>query len=285
MKFYLVKYPGTTPTLVSENLEIPEFSVEKSYSVRSLSLEKEELLKNDVILFYKEFELSDGSTQDMIFAYFQIGKILKNEIFPSKTLSFDQSRFGSGALGYSRKRVLSRYNSPSSHWSLPEFFRGVYISCNKKDLSSSFHDEGSVRYFENKTSHITLTSPHSRESGVYYENALLEFVSSMLENIRKDATRRFCETKKGDIGKGKTGFVKYLYSPDRRKKVYCRTCHTLGKKRLSDCRRCSLYKNGNCEWSLPLYGASPYVPTSDRDAFAYFDVLLEKGLVMDYRDE
>ncbi len=285
MNLFLVRYPDKTATEVFDGYEITPPQIGGKFDRQKFSLVREEILKNDVILFYKSFRLQNGTLQDMIFGYFEVGGVFEKELTASKYLSFDKTRAGFGTLSYSKKRVLTRYSSPENFWSLPEFFRGLNIACRGKSLNSKFRDFCQVRYFENTTPTLCISPVPSRESLVYYDNALLEFVSSVCEDIRGEATRNFSNLKKGQTGAGKTGFVKYSYRPDRRSRIYCRVSHTLGRKQLRECRACSLYKKGACEWSLPVYNANPYVPSGERDAFAYFDVLLEKGLVMDYRDE
>ncbi len=285
MNLYLIRFPDPALTLVSESLEFEPTPLPKTFLLKDLALSRENILKNDIFLFFKTFKLQNGVLQDMIFAYFEVGRVGEKSVECSKKLSFDKTRAGRGTLGYSRKRVLTRYSEKENIWSLPEFFRCMNITCGKRNLSSSFHDDKNVRYFENTTPVLRVSPTPSRDSLVYYENALLEFVSSMCEDIRGEATRSFANLKKGDTGLGKTGFVKYLYKPDRRSKFYCRVSHTVLKKPSCECKGCSIYKKGGCEWSLPMYGASPYIPKTTADAFSYFDTLLEKGIVMDYRDE
>ncbi len=283
MKLIFCRFEDGT-TFLSENLEF-DFPALEKLSAKKLFLEKEKVSKGDLILFYKTFSQKDTALFDMVFAYFEVGRIKDGVIQPAKKLSFDETRKGAGSLTYSRRRVLTRYSSPVNHWSLPEFFKCMNITSATSSLNSRFREDGGVRYFENTTRTFSLCPIPSRDSLVYFENALLEWTSSLLEEIRGECTRRFNAMKKGETGQGKTGFVKYSYRPDRRRAFYCRTSHTVGKKPREKCASCSLYKRGACEWSLPDYNGRPYIPLSTADAFAYFDVLLEKGLVMDYRDE
>ena len=183
---------------------------------------------------------------------------------------------------------MTRYGSDKNAWSLPEFVRCVDVCCNGKNINSRFTHDGGTRYFKGGLDCISLSAVPSKASGTYFENALLEWVSSMCEDIRGDATRSFNSLKKADVGVGKTGFTKYDYIPDSRRAFYCRLNHTVGKRCMRVCESCPMYKKKGkknvCEWSLPVYGALPYIPLTTGDAFAYFDVLLEKGVVMDYRD-
>lgn len=246
------------------------------------------LSKNDLLLFFAPFK-TGGGVKDIIFAYFQVGKILKDKVYSAEHLFSDCEREGKGILSYSAKRVLTRYNSPENHFALPEFFRGLNVSVSGKNKNAHFRENGGVRYFENNFDCIALDVIPSRESGVFYTNALLEWTSSICENVRGKVTRRFSNEKIKGVGEGKTGFEKYFYTPDARGKIYCRKNHVICKKSTSLCQRCSLSKKekgkSGCVWNLPLYSSRPYIPTTSKDAFAYFDALIEKGQVMDYRDE
>lgn len=246
------------------------------------------LSKNDVILFFAPFKTQSG-VKDIIFAYFQVGKVSGDKIYSAKHLFSDPEREGKGNLSYSAKRVLTRYNSPENFWALPEFFRGVNVSALGKNVNSRFRENAGVRYFENSFDCIALRVIPSRESGVFYTSALCEWISSMCENVRGSVTRKFYDEKLKGVGEGKTGFEKYFYSPDARGKIYCRKNHVICKKNSSLCSRCSLLKKekrkSGCVWNLPVYSSRPYIPTTQKDAFAYFDALIEKGQVMDYRDE
>lgn len=288
MKIYLVRYPEKTPFFIDKELNYTPPTLPEKLSVSGLSLSHDAPSKNDILLFYHTFTAEDNTLQDVIFAYFQVGKSVDGDIYPTKQLSFDKTRCGMGILDYSRKRVLTRYGDEQAHWSLPETLRCVNLSCGKKSLSSAFKQREGLRFFDNRTLFVKLSAIPSRASGVYYENALLEWVSSICENIRGEATRGFNTAKKGDTGVGKTGFVKYDYAPDFRGKIYCRLNHIVDKRSSRLCASCSMHKKKNgksvCEWSLPVYDKQPYIPLTTADAFAYFDVLLEKGLVMDYRD-
>jgi hypothetical protein len=285
MKAFLVRYPEKEPFLLDGGLNYIKPDVPSSFKLSQLKISPK---KHDMILFYHTFKSEDGALQDTIFMYFQVDKTEKDDIFPAELLTFDNQRAGMGILNYSKKRVLTRYGSVSNHWSLPEFFKCLDITFKGKRLTPFFRENGGVRYFENTTAWLEISAIPSRSSGEYFENALAEWVSSMCEDIRGVATRHFNSSKKGDVGVGKTGFVKYSYCPDSRGRFYCRLNHTVGKRNMKICLGCPMYqkKKGRhiCEWSLPLYNATPYIPLTLPDAYAYFDVLLEKGLVMDYRD-
>lgn len=282
MSIYLIKYKSDLSFELSEELTYSMPSIPETLEMKGVSFSK-----NDLILFYAPVKTTKGNTEDTIFAYFQVGKIQDCKIHASKTLSFDGDRPGTANLSYSRKRVLTRYGSDENYWALPEFMRCERIEHNGRE-ASWFCERDGIRFFENKTD-ILKISPHvSKAAAEYFENALLEWASSMCEDIRSGATREFCNLKKGHVGEGKTGFVKYIYRYDARGKIYCRFAHTVGKRNKNQCTRCPLYKKTAgktlCEWSLPTYNGKPYIPTTTNDAFAYFDALLEKGLIMDYRD-
>ncbi len=288
MKIYLVRYPEKAPSLIDGELNYTPPALSEHLSVSKLSLSHDAPSKNDVLLFYHTFTTEDNTLQDVIFAYYQVARLVDGVLHPTKCLSFDKTRSGFGILNYSRKRVLTRYGDVCSHWSLPEMLRCVNVAYGKRNLASAFKQREGLRFFNATTPCVVLSPVPSRASGSYYENALLEWVSSICEDIRGEATRSFNTTKKGNTGVGKTGFVKYDYAPDSRGKFYCRLNHIVDKRNRKLCASCPMYKKKNgrsvCEWSLPVYGASPYIPLTTLDAFAYFDVLLEKGLVMDYRD-
>ena len=285
MRVYLVLYKKEFPFSLDGDLNISSpvlpFEISKGELPAKLS-------KNDVILFFAPFQ-SENGVKDIIFAYFQVGKVLKDRVCAASHLFSDPDRMGVGNLSYSAKRVLTRYNSPENFWALPEFFRGLNVSVSGKNKNAHFRENGGVRYFENSFGLIALDVIPSRESGVFYTNALYEWTSSMCENVRGKVTRKFYDEKIKGVGEGKTGFEKYFYSPDARGKIYCRKNHVICKKNTSPCTRCSLYKKekgkSGCVWNLPLYTTRPYIPTTSKDAFAYFDALIEKGQVMDYRDE
>jgi len=283
MKVYIVKYPVKEAFLIDSDLNYEKPSLEPSYP---LSLFDREVAVGDIVLFYNTFSDVSGTLTEVIFAYLQVGEIKNGSLFARESLSFDSERAGAGVLNYSKKRTLTRYSSPQSHWSLPEFTRCLDIRC-KGDRYNRFAVCGAARYFKGERC-VVLSAIPSRASGEYYENALLEWTSSLCEDIRGDATRTFNTLKKGSTGAGKTGFVKYDYIPDSRGAFYCRLNHSVGKRCMKACESCPMYKKKGrrsvCEWSLPVYGALPYIPLTTADAFAYFDVLLEKGLVMDFRD-
>ncbi len=288
MKIYLVRYPEESPSPIDKELNYTPPALPEKLSLSSLSLSHDVPSKNDILLFYHTFITEDNTLQDVIFAYFQVARSVDGYIYPTKYLSFDKTRGGMGILNYSRKRVLTRYGDECSHWSLPEMLRCVNITYGKRNLASAFKQREGLRFFNSTTPCVSLSPIPSRASGRYYENALLEWVSSICENIRGEATRGFNTAKKGDTGVGKTGFVKYDYAPDSRGKIYCRLNHIVDKRNPKLCASCPMYKRKKgrcvCEWSLPVYDKQPYIPLTTADAFAYFDVLLEKGLVMDYRD-
>ncbi len=285
MKIYIVKYPNSASFFLNSEMNYEKPDIPSEYP---LTLFDEEISVLDTVLFYNTFIDEKGVESDVIFAYLQVGKIEKGRIFSTEKLSFDDERRGFGVLNFSKKRTLTRYGSTKSCWSLPEFVRCIDIRHNRKNINSRFVQEDVARYFKGGLDCIFLSAIPSKASGEYFENALLEWASSMCEDIRGDATRTFNTLKKRDIGVGKTGFVKYDYAPDSRRAFYCRLNHTVGKRCMRVCESCSMYKKKGrknvCQWSLPVYGASPYIPLTTGDAFAYFDVLLEKGLVMDYRD-
>ena len=280
MNVYLVKYFEKEPFCLDGDLNYAKPCLPDRIKVSSFTP-----AKDDLILFYHTFVGESGSPQEVIFAYFQVKKTENGIAYAHKTLTFDGERQGFGVLNYSRKRALTRYGSPENFWSLPEFLKCMKIESRK---SSGYREREGIRYFENTSPTVRISVPVSRDSSEYFENALLEWASSLCEDIRSDATRRFNLAKKGNVGVGKTGFVKYSYRPDMRRNFYCRHNHIVGKRNPKLCALCPMYKKEKgrhtCEWSLPLYGANPYIPLTVADAYAYFDVLLEKGLVMDYGD-
>ena len=277
MNVYLVRYFEKEPYALDENLNYNKPDFPDSVKLSSFVPEK-----NDLFLFYHAFA-ADNASHEAVFAYFQVDKIENGIAYPTKTLTFDGSRQGFDVLNYSRKRTLTRYGSPENCWTLPEFFR-----CMSLEGSICYRERDGLRWFENTSPVMKISAPVTPDSSQYFENALLEWASSMCEDIRSEATRGFNLAKKGNTGAGKTGFVKYSYRPDMRSSFYCRMNHIVAKRNPKLCDSCPMYKKEKgrhtCEWSLPLYGSNPYIPTTVADAFAYFDVLLEKGLVMDYRD-
>lgn len=285
MKIYIVKYPEPHTFYLDEQLNYEPCPLNDSYPSDIVASTPQ---NGDTVLFYSTFVDCKNTESSVIFAYFQIGLIEKGFMYPAKTLSFDNTRAGCGLLNYSKKRTLTRYGSDKNCWSLPEFFRCLDLRSKDKSVLSSFRQNGVIRYFDASFDCLSVSLVPSKDSLVYYENALLEWLSSMCEDVRGEATRRFNSLKKGDTGAGKTGFVKYDYIPDSRRAFYCRLNHTVGKRCMRACDTCPMYKTKGkrrvCEWSLPVYGALPYLPLTTADAYAYFDVLLEKGLVMDYRD-
>lgn len=280
MNVYLVKYFEKEPFRLDGDLNYnkPDFP-------DRIKLSSFTPAKDDLLLFYHTFVGETVLIQETVFAYFQIKKIENGIAYSHKTLTFDKERCGFGVLNYSRKRTLTRYGSSENFWSLPEFLKCMNVESRN---SSGYREREGIRYFENTSPVVKISAPVSRDSSEYFENALFEWASSVCEDIRSDATRRFNLAKKGNTGVGKTGFVKYSYRPDMRKNFYCRLNHTVGKRNPKVCASCPMYKKENgrhtCEWSLLLYGSNPYIPLTAADAYAYFDVLLEKGLVMDYRD-
>jgi len=279
MNVYLLRFSQKDPFLLDGDLNYvkPDFPDRINVGVNPE--------KDDLLLFYHTFVGEGVNPCETVFAYFQVEKLENGIVYPSKTLTFDSARRGFGVLNFSRKRTLTRYGSPENYWSLPEFFKCMRLDARK---SSGYREREGIRYFENTSPVIKVSVPVLPDSSQYFENALLEWASSLCEDIRSESTRGFNLAKKGSIGIGKTGFVKYSYRPDMRRNFYCRFNHIVGKRCEKLCNSCPMYKKEKgrhtCEWSLPLYGANPYIPLTVADAFAYFDVLLEKGLVMDYRD-
>lgn len=285
MKVYIAKYPSSNPLMLDSEMNYDKPEIRSEYPVAFFD---RKIMKGDMILFYQTFVDEKGNESEVIFAYFQVGKVKSGFLLPFEKLSFDSERRGMGVLNYSKKRTLTRYGSDKALWSLPEFTRCLDISFKGKNVNSRFKTDGILRYFKSGLPYIRLSAVPSKASSIYFENALLEWTSSMCEDIRSEATRHFNSLKKGDTGVGKTGFIKFNYIPDSRSTFYCRLNHTVGKRCARACESCPMHKKKMgrqvCEWSLPVYGAFPYIPLTTADAFAYFDVLLEKGLVMDYRD-
>ena len=95
MKVYIAKYPSLNPLMLDSEMNYDKPEIRSEYPVAFFD---RKIMKGDMILFYQTFVDEKGNESEVIFAYFQVGKVKSGFLLPFEKLSFDSERRGMGVL-------------------------------------------------------------------------------------------------------------------------------------------------------------------------------------------
>lgn len=227
-----------------------------------------------------------------------------NLYLPTKRLTLNPEKQGAGILSYSHKRVLTKYGMSISKWNLPDFFRGLNfnIETSTHKLLRNFHDapDGQEYFQFSGRGQEFLISVYEKENFTkFYQKSLEEWAYRILiDDVWDPVLTKLREEKLdydfGDIDKveniinGVTAYDSFggfdgLYMDQL---AYCRYYHRIMDFNVERCSGCPLLQGGgngrgaDCLFDVPVkQGKRLELPYTPRDRFAFYEILIQKGIV------
>lgn len=227
-----------------------------------------------------------------------------NLYLPAESLSINPDMPGVGILPYSYKRVLTGFGMKISKWKLPDFIRGLdfRVETRKEELFDKFYDApDGQEYFQfiGRGQEFVLSVHESDMYAKFYRKSLEEWAYSMLiDNVCDKTIERLRNEKldydfeniekveniiNGVIKDDKSGQLSETYPSQM---AYCRFHHRIMQFDEKRCTWCPLKRssgNGKCAdclYDVPIkQGAPMEIPCAPRDRFAFYEILIQKGIV------
>ena len=231
-------------------------------------LSRQNVSVGDIFLFYGWFRqteydntyrlrfVPDAPELNIVFAYFQIGAIIKDNSFfsnhynwqlntltnkrfvisstiylPTKKLSYNNHQPGCDILSYSSKLILTKPGYHYNQWQLPDFL------CSP-DVTITYHNNRNNGFLSGKD--YFKASPISEEFVIHGSHDLKHWVHNMINTFEFAAS---------DEDINELRYIPHYNYPDGDSQIYCRRNNcivNLEKLNCSGCKASTIKQSSNC---------------------------------------